>query len=142
MKLPDAKTRRDIIQIRLDAMRHDDTINLNMLVEETDGCSGAEVVNLCRNAAMAALGEQMDLDETTIMGRHFEKALLHLRRDTSQEVFALFDALRRDQEGSNHIRRLEKTRNFLPLATYQHQQKQLCFFEIYMKAMEQLYTGL
>ena len=59
-----------------------------------------EVVDLCRNAAIAALGEQMHLDETTVMGKHFEKALLHLRRDTSQEVLALFDAF---EEGSRKI---------------------------------------
>ncbi|CAF9924579.1 MAG: hypothetical protein GOMPHAMPRED_003683 [Gomphillus americanus] len=92
VKLPDAKTRRDILQIRLDTMQHG-FIDLDMLVEQTEGCSGAEVVDLCRNAAMAALKEQIHLkEETKVTGIHFEKALLQLRRDTSPDMVALFDA--------------------------------------------------
>ena len=99
VKLPDAKTRRDILQIRLDAMLHSNAIDLDMLVEQTEGCSGAEVVNLCRNAALGALKDQIHLEEAKVMDIHFERALLDLRRGTSPDVVALFDSFANRSKG-------------------------------------------
>lgn len=92
VKLPDEKTRKQILQLRLDVMQHDSTIDLDGLVLETEGCSGAEVVDLCHNAALEALQTQLHLPETRVEASHFEKALRQLRRSTSPELVARFDA--------------------------------------------------
>lgn len=48
------------------------------LAGETEGCSGAQVTGVCREAALAALRE--DITGTEVAQRHFEVALSSLRR--------------------------------------------------------------
>lgn len=47
-------------------------------MEHTDGCSGAEVVALCQDAALAAMEESLQVQE--VSGRHFDQALKSLQR--------------------------------------------------------------
>ena len=53
--LPDQKTREAIIRIHIDGKPHDDTIQIDELVEITDGCSGAQIENLLNEAMLNAL---------------------------------------------------------------------------------------
>lgn len=92
VKLPDEQARRQILQLKLNDMSHDPTIDMEKLVQETDGCSGAEVVDLCRDAAEEALQAQLHLPETRVEAIHFEKALRQLRRDTPVELVARYEA--------------------------------------------------
>ncbi|KAI9227654.1 MAG: P-loop containing nucleoside triphosphate hydrolase protein [Piptocephalis tieghemiana] len=75
---PDAEARREIFRIQLARMPCAGDVDVGSLVEHTDGCSGAEVVALCQDAALAAMEESLQVQE--VSGRHFDQALKSLQR--------------------------------------------------------------
>lgn len=60
MPLPDKEARREILRIHTRAMPLDRSVDLDALAEQTIGCSGAEIEQLCREAAMNALRDGLD----------------------------------------------------------------------------------
>ncbi|CAH1777381.1 unnamed protein product [Owenia fusiformis] len=89
--LPNAETRNDIFQIRLRTMPLSDDVTIDHLVAGTEGYSGAEIVAVCHEAAMAAMEESMKADSVT--KQHFQTALSLVKpRNTpdSMEVFTNF----------------------------------------------------
>lgn len=64
-------------------------INIDDLVQETKGYSGAEVNAVCHEAAMAALEE--DLNAQHIQYKHFEKALNLITPRTSPSLITLYE---------------------------------------------------
>nr|XP_020027852.1 spermatogenesis-associated protein 5 isoform X2 [Castor canadensis] len=73
MPLPDAATRREILKLQFHSMPISNEVDLNELVLQTDKYSGAEIIAICREAALLALEE--DIKANCIMKRHFTKAL-------------------------------------------------------------------
>ncbi|XP_053514367.1 ribosome biogenesis protein SPATA5 isoform X1 [Artibeus jamaicensis] len=71
--LPDAATRREIFNLQFHSMPVGQDVDLNELVLQTDTYSGAEVVAVCREAALLALEE--DMKAKCIRRRHFTQAL-------------------------------------------------------------------
>ncbi|XP_066089702.1 ATPase family gene 2 protein homolog A isoform X1 [Saccopteryx bilineata] len=71
--LPDAATRREIFNLQFHSMPISQDVNLDELVLQTDTYSGAEVIAVCREAALLALEE--DLKARYIRRRHFTLAL-------------------------------------------------------------------
>ncbi|XP_035148879.1 ATPase family gene 2 protein homolog A isoform X2 [Callithrix jacchus] len=71
--LPDAATRREILKLQFHSMPISDDVDLNELILQTDSYSGAEIVAVCREAALLALEE--DIQANFIMKRHFTQAL-------------------------------------------------------------------
>ncbi|XP_066240956.1 ATPase family gene 2 protein homolog A isoform X1 [Saccopteryx leptura] len=71
--LPDAATRREIFNLQFHSMPISQDVNLDELVVQTDTYSGAEVIAVCREAALLALEE--DLKARYIRRRHFTLAL-------------------------------------------------------------------
>lgn len=92
VKLPDEAARKQILNIQLNAMQHDADVDIELLAQTTEGCSGAEIVDLCRTAAIKALQEQIELPQIRVQSKHFAIALEKLRRDTTEEMIAKFDA--------------------------------------------------
>lgn len=64
-------------------------INLESIVNETEGYSGAEVNAVCHEAAMAALEE--DLEIKYVEYRHFQKALKLITPRTPPSLIALYE---------------------------------------------------
>ena len=58
---PDAKTRERIIQIHLDGKPHEKRIDKHLLIELTNGMSGAEVENLLNEAMLCALRNNREI---------------------------------------------------------------------------------
>ncbi|XP_054410436.1 ATPase family gene 2 protein homolog A isoform X3 [Pongo abelii] len=71
--LPDAATRREIFKLQFHSMPVSNEVDLDELILQTDAYSGAEIVAVCREAALLALEE--DIQANLIMKRHFTQAL-------------------------------------------------------------------
>ncbi len=57
---PDADARKEIFQIHTRDMPLADNVNLDWLVQDTDGMNGAEIEAICREAAMFAVREYVE----------------------------------------------------------------------------------
>ncbi|XP_029410002.1 ATPase family protein 2 homolog isoform X4 [Nannospalax galili] len=71
--LPDAATRREILNLQFHSMPISNEVDLDELIFQTDTYSGAEIIAVCREAALLALEEDIKAD--CIMKRHFTQAL-------------------------------------------------------------------
>ncbi|EDL35116.1 spermatogenesis associated 5, isoform CRA_b [Mus musculus] len=71
--LPDAATRREILNLQFHSMPISNEVDLDELVLQTDTYSGAEIIAVCKEAALLALEENIKAD--CIMKRHFTEAL-------------------------------------------------------------------
>ena len=78
MPLPDAAGRQEILRVHTSAMQLASDVDLAALAADaaTAGWSGAQLANLCREAGMHALRE--DLGAATASARHFAAALKEL----------------------------------------------------------------
>ena len=59
---PDWEARRSIFDVYLKKMVVDSSIDLNRLADKTDGFSGADIENVCREAVYSALRVDMNVD--------------------------------------------------------------------------------
>ncbi|XP_045408275.1 ATPase family protein 2 homolog [Lemur catta] len=71
--LPDAATRREIFNLQFHSMPISEEVDLNELILQTDTYSGAEIIAVCREAALLALEENIQANR--IMKKHFTRAL-------------------------------------------------------------------
>ncbi|KAJ3360791.1 spermatogenesis associated protein 5 [Allomyces arbusculus] len=88
---PDRASRLEILKMHTRKMACG-PIDLERLADQTDGCSGAEVVQLCQDAAMQALDR--DMDAVQVEMQDFEQALLKLPRRITKEMLGYYDAYR------------------------------------------------
>lgn len=70
---PDSSARKRIFEINLRKIPHAADLDLEHLVNMTNGFSGAEVTSVCREAGLAALMESIDAQE--VQQRHFVSAI-------------------------------------------------------------------
>ncbi|GLD95344.1 hypothetical protein PINS_up003988 [Pythium insidiosum] len=70
--LPEPAEREAILRIHTRGMALDSDVNLSLLAHETPYFSGAELENVCREAALHALRES--IDATSVCMRHFVSA--------------------------------------------------------------------
>uniref|UniRef100_A0A1I7UC09 AAA domain-containing protein n=1 Tax=Caenorhabditis tropicalis TaxID=1561998 RepID=A0A1I7UC09_9PELO len=90
--LPCEATRRAILQMRTRRMRFEDSASsstIDMLVERTSGYSGAELVAVCRTAAMFAMRE--NIEATIVKWTHFEAALLAVVSRTEAYLLEIYE---------------------------------------------------
>lgn len=59
---PDFESRRDIFRIQVTKMTCDKDVDIDELAHKTEGCSGAEAVALCQEAALFAMEEDVHID--------------------------------------------------------------------------------
>ncbi|XP_030740650.1 ATPase family protein 2 homolog [Echinops telfairi] len=71
--LPDAATRREIINLQFSGMPIGNEIDLDELIFQTDTYSGAEIITVCQEAALLALEENIQAEY--VLKRHFTQAL-------------------------------------------------------------------
>jgi len=85
VSLPDATARRKILEVHTQDKPLGDDVDIDMLVEKTEGASGAEIEALVRDASMAAIDDVAlaydperasdHADEVEITAEHFTTAL-------------------------------------------------------------------
>ncbi|KAF9578060.1 spermatogenesis associated protein 5 [Lunasporangiospora selenospora] len=67
-------------------------VDLDELANSTEGCSGAEVVALCQEAAMKAMEEDLAIEYVSM--RHFQQALAKMQRRITPEMVRFYDEFR------------------------------------------------
>jgi transitional endoplasmic reticulum ATPase len=82
MGIPDDKSRFEILKIHTKDMPLKD-VKLDKISKELKGFTGADVENLCREAAILALRENIHSKEVTM--NHFEEALKKVRASISEK---------------------------------------------------------
>lgn len=91
MGVPDATGRMEILHIHTRNMKLNDDVNLEMIAEASHGFVGADLAQLCAEAAMNCIREQLDfidieddeidaeiLDAMTVQQYHFNDAMKHV----------------------------------------------------------------
>lgn len=89
VRLPDSKTRYDIFRIKLSKMPVSSDVDIDALVEKTNGYSGAEIQAICQEAAIYALEENFNVE--TIEWKYFVKAINNVAPRTSPELLKIYD---------------------------------------------------
>jgi AAA family ATPase len=86
---PDFESRRQILQLTLKRKACSDNIDIDALAMKTAGCSGAELVALCRDAALFALENDDGRPQLTM--DHLEKANFDLKRQITKEMLHFYE---------------------------------------------------
>src|ERR687896_479070 len=87
--VPDKESRKHIFQIHTKKKPLESDVNLDKLVEMTEGMTGADIAALVNAAAMSAIKEhvrQKNGGKVRISMRHFETALNKIRRKSSSSI--------------------------------------------------------
>ncbi|GFN81813.1 spermatogenesis-associated protein 5-like [Plakobranchus ocellatus] len=87
--LPDASTRHEILQKKFQKMAVGQSVSLEALVRATEDYSGAEVIQVCQEAALCALRE--NLKASTVQQQHFEAALEKVKPQISPELLQIYN---------------------------------------------------
>ena len=87
--LPDEKTRTEIFNIQLRNTPLGPDTNINDVIAQTEGYSGAEITAICREAALAALQE--DINAMNVKHEHFVQALQIVKPRISPELVQYYN---------------------------------------------------
>lgn len=105
--LPDHSARLDILKLRVGQMatRKDgcdadggSDVDLDRIATLCAGCSGAEVIALCRDAGLRAMSEDVSGAEY-VEQRHFEDAAREIKRGVGLDVVARLEQWRSSRSG-------------------------------------------
>jgi transitional endoplasmic reticulum ATPase len=91
---PDLLSRKEIFKIHTKAMPLASDISLDMLAENTDGFSGADIEALCRESAMIALRENIKVKK--VESKHFQEALNNIRPSLTEELVKYYQSVAKD----------------------------------------------
>ena len=91
--VPDASSRKAILQVHTRPMPLKD-VNMDELVSRTEGFVGADLENLCREAAMIAL--RLDSESAAVEMRHFDAAFKTVKPSVDKESVKQYDAMSRN----------------------------------------------
>ncbi|KAI6653261.1 Spermatogenesis-associated protein 5-like isoform X2 [Oopsacas minuta] len=87
--IPDTVTREEIFRIKLSKMACEPDLILSGLIELSAGFSGAEIVNVCEEAAMICLQE--NIESKQIEQQHLEKAVKNLKPQITKEMKEFYE---------------------------------------------------
>ncbi|KAG1451181.1 hypothetical protein G6F56_008151 [Rhizopus delemar] len=85
---PDYASRIEIFKIQLSKMACGEDVDLEEIASKSDGCSGAEAVAICQEAALIAMEEDVYIDSVNM--RHFRKALNTFTRRITPEMLKFY----------------------------------------------------
>lgn len=91
--LPDVEARRDILRIQMLSMPLGQDINEQILSEATEGLSGAEIVQVCKQARWAAMEAVVESQEEQLVSQyHFISALAEVQKSVTVEMVKRYEA--------------------------------------------------
>ncbi|KAI8644805.1 P-loop containing nucleoside triphosphate hydrolase protein [Parasitella parasitica] len=85
---PNLEARKEIFRIQLRKMSIGQDVNVDEIAEKSQGCSGAEAVAICQEAALLAMEEDIHIDSVEM--RHFRKALATFTRRITPEMIQFY----------------------------------------------------
>ncbi|MBI1972058.1 MAG: AAA family ATPase, partial [Candidatus Aenigmarchaeota archaeon] len=88
---PDANSREKIFKVHTKDMPLDKSVSIDKLSKETEGYSGADIEALCREAAIAALRE--DIKAKEVKWKHFEGVMKIIKPSLSPELMRAYQAV-------------------------------------------------
>ncbi len=89
--VPSKDERLKIFKIHTKEMPLDNDVNLTKLAEKTENHNGADIQNVCREAAFFALRE--DMNTTKIKNKHFNEALKKVNPSISEVDLKAYKAI-------------------------------------------------
>ncbi len=90
--IPDAKGRKKIFEIYTEKMPKAKDVDIKELAEKTEGYVGADIEGVCREAAMIALRE--DLNVKSVKMEHFLSALNVVKPSVDKEIEETYEQLK------------------------------------------------
>lgn len=85
---PNLESRKEIFNIQLKKMTIDQDVDINEIAEKSQGCSGAEAVAICQEAALFAMEEDIHIDSVKM--KHFRKSLSTFTRRITPEMIQFY----------------------------------------------------
>jgi len=106
--LPDKQTRLKIFQIHTRKKPLEDTIDLENLASRTEHYSGAEIAEICNEAALATLEETLksadekndEKQNDVVCQRHFDEALDRVKPRLNSSLLSIYDKFRASRNTS------------------------------------------
>ena len=99
---PDYDSRLKILKVHSKRMPLSEDIKLDKIAQNTEGYSGADLENLCREAGMFAIREKMnELDKIEL--KHFEMAMEKIKSTLSQQVIERYEQMAKQITESRNI---------------------------------------
>ena len=94
--LPDEEGRKDIFRIGLKDKDCHEGLSLDELASASKGYTGAEIVALCRDAALRAIGEmdEGDIDRPQVHMRHLLQSIADMKPRTTEKMLQFYDSFR------------------------------------------------
>jgi len=92
--VPDAGTREKIFSVHTKNMPLDKDVDLKKLAKMAEMYVGADIEGVCREAAMAALREDMKSKKVSM--KHFEKAMEKVKASVTEEIEDTYEEIKDD----------------------------------------------
>ncbi len=89
--VPDKETRKEIFKVHMRKMPLAEDVDINLLIERTEGFTGADIENLCREAGIVALRE--NINANIVYMRHFEEALKNVTPSVSKNLREYYQSI-------------------------------------------------
>ncbi|MBN2881202.1 CDC48 family AAA ATPase [Candidatus Woesearchaeota archaeon] len=89
--VPDFETRLKIFDIHTKKMALAKDVNINELADNTDGYVGADIESICREAAIMALRDDINVKDVKM--KYFEKALEKVKPSVSKDIEKAYEEL-------------------------------------------------
>jgi transitional endoplasmic reticulum ATPase len=103
VEAPDFDSRIKILEVHTKDMPLADDVSLKHIAQLTEGYSGADLENLCREAGMEAIREKMEKFDK-IEYRHFEFALEKIKSTLPNEIIQRYEAMAKEITESRNIK--------------------------------------
>jgi len=100
---PDEDAREKILEVHSKSMPLDDDVKLSKIAQLTEGYSGADLENVCREAGMQAIREKME-DLKTIESKHFEASLEKINSTLPADIVKQYEKMSNDLIKSRNIK--------------------------------------
>ena len=100
---PDLESRKKILEVHTHNMPLANDVSLKHIAQITDGYSGADLENVCREAGMQAIREKME-DIDKIEYKHFEFALSKIKSTLPTEIIEKYEDMAKVITTSRNIK--------------------------------------